>query len=194
MSLILASNSAIRRSLLDAAGIRFAVAVGDCDEDAVKQRHRGDGEDLVRALAALKATSLAAAGPQDWVIGADSSVHVEGRRYSKPRDRDEAKAHLRAFSGRTMHLSSGVALARGGVVDWLHADTARLSVRALSDAFIDDYLDAEWPEVGYCVGVFRMEGRGVTLFDRVEGSHFTILGLPLLPLLGALRERSVLAS
>ena len=81
-----------------------------------------------------------------------------------------------------------MALARDGAVEWSHVDSATLDVRTLSPDFIDAYLDAEWPEVAYCVGVFRMEGRGVTLFDRVEGSHFTILGLPLLPLLGALRE------
>ena len=114
--------------------------------------------------------------------------------FSKPRDRDEAAAHLRAFSGRTMLLSSAVALARDGQIDWSHAETARLMVRPLSESFIQPYLDAEWPDVGYCVGVFRMEGRGVTLFDRVEGSHFTILGMPLLPLLGALRERGVMPS
>jgi septum formation protein len=121
-------------------------------------------------------------------------VTVAGVRYSKPRDRQQAAAHLTAFSGRTMLLSSAVALARQGKVEWSHSETARLGVRALSDSFIEQYLDLEWPDVGYCVGVFRMEGRGVTLFDRVEGSHFTILGMPLIPLLGALRERGVMPS
>ena len=91
-----------------------------------------------------------------------------------------------------MLLSSAVALARQGRVEWSHAETAQLHVRPLSEQFIAQYLDREWPEVGYCVGVFRMEGRGVTLFDRVEGSHFTILGMPLIPLLGALRERGLI--
>ncbi len=81
---------------------------------------------------------------------------------------------------------------RGGIVDWSHGDTARLDVRPLSPSFIAAYLEAEWPEVAYCVGVFRMEGHGVTLFDRVDGSHFTILGMPLIPLLGALRQRGML--
>lgn len=128
------------------------------------------------------------------MIGSDSTVSVDGRRYSKPRDREEAAGHLRAFSGKIMLISSAVALARGGVVDWSHAETARLDVRALSESFIQTYLDEEWPEVGYCVGVFRMEGRGVTLFDRVDGNHFTILGMPLLPLLGALRDRGLMAA
>ena len=91
-----------------------------------------------------------------------------------------------------MLLTSAVALASGGRLDWRHVDTARLHVRRLSDAFITDYLDAEWPEVGYTVGVFRMEARGVQLFERIEGDHFTILGMPLIPLLGALRERGLL--
>ena len=91
-----------------------------------------------------------------------------------------------------MELTSAVALARGGVLDWSHAETARLHVRPLSEDFIQSYLDAEWPEVGYCVGVFRMEGRGVQLFDSVEGDHFAILGMPLIPLLGALRERGLI--
>jgi len=89
-------------------------------------------------------------------------------------------------------LSSAVALARGGVLDWSHVETARLQVRELSDSFIADYLDAEWPEVGYTVGVFRLEARGVQLFESIAGDHFTILGMPLLPLLGALRERGLL--
>jgi septum formation protein len=128
------------------------------------------------------------------LIGSDSVVELNGVRYSKPRDRDEAARHLAAFSGQTMTLSSAAALAHRGRIDWSHAESARLDVRPLSPGFIQSYLDAEWPAVGHCVGVFRMEGRGVTLFEKVEGSHFTILGMPLLPLLGALRERGVIAS
>ena len=89
-------------------------------------------------------------------------------------------------------LTSAVALARSGKIDWRHVETATLHVRRLSDAFIADYLDAEWPEVGYTVGVFRLEGRGVQLFSSIEGDHFTILGMPLIPLLGALRDRGLL--
>jgi septum formation protein len=193
MSLILASNSQSRRVMLEQAGLEFTVRSPDFDEDRVKQGYDGDSEGLARLLAEGKAISVAAdAG--DWVIGSDSIVNVEGNRFSKPRDREEAAAHLRAFSGQSMLLSSAVALAGDGQVDWSHAETARLMVRPLSEAFIDHYLDAEWPDVGYCVGVFRMEGRGVTLFDHVEGSHFTILGMPLLPLLGALRVRKLIPS
>lgn len=192
MSLILASNSQIRRELLAQAGVDVEVRPPLFDEHEVK-RAGLRGEELVRRLAEGKAVSIAT-GPGDWVIGSDSSIDVEGIRYSKPRNRDQAAEHLRAFSGRTMLLSSAVALARQGAVDWSHAETARLQVRPLSDVFIGRYLDLEWPDVGYCVGVFRMEGRGVTLFEEVEGSHFTILGMPLIPLLGALRQRGLMAS
>ena len=193
MSLILASNSQIRRMMLEQAGLSFEVCSPEFDEQSVKLDHDGDGESLAQHLAEGKAASVRATA-DNWVIGSDSTVSVDDTRYSKPRERDEAAAHLRAFSGRTMLLSSAVALAHQGQIDWSHAETARLLVRPLSEAFIQSYLDFEWPEVGYCVGVFRMEGRGVTLFDTVEGSHFTILGMPLLPLLGALRERGLVAS
>lgn len=176
--------------MLDQAGVDFRVRSPEFDEAASKQGDNSDGEALTRRLAEGKAASIVA-DASDWVIGSDSTVTVEGVRYSKPPDRRQAAEHLRAFSGRTMLLSSAVALVNQGRVDWSHVETARLWVRALSEEFIRKYLDEEWPEVGQCVGVFRMEGRGVTLFDRVEGSHFTILGMPLLPLLGALRERGL---
>ena len=192
MSLILASNSQIRRALLVAAGVEHEVRPPEFDEDQVKAAGLL-GEDLARRLAEGKAASIDE-GPDVWVIGSDSTISVDGQRYSKPRDRDQAAEHLRAFSGRTMLLSSAVALARRGTVEWTHAETARLRVRELSDRFIGHYLDLEWPEVGYCVGVFRMEGRGVTLFAGVEGSHFTILGMPLLPLLAELRQRGLIPS
>ncbi len=127
----------------------------------------------------------------DWVIGSDSVVSCAGRIFSKPENREEGAEHLRFFSGRQMELTSAVALAHGGELQWSHGDRAILQVRSLSESFIADYLDAEWPEVGYTVGVFRLEGRGVQLFERIEGDHFTILGMPLVPLLGALRERKL---
>jgi septum formation protein len=117
---------------------------------------------------------------------------VGGRLFDKPRDRAEAADHLRFFSGKPMRLTSAVALTRDGVVDWSHVETATLQARSLSEEFIAVYLDAEWPEVGYTVGVFRLEGRGVQLFLSIDGDHFTILGMPLLPLLGALRTRGLL--
>lgn len=192
LALILASTSSIRAHLLREAGVEFRILPPKLDEAPIKQAHRGDGETLARRLAEGKALSVAVSA--ELAIGSDSVVEVDGRAFSKPRDRAEAAAHLAAFSGRSMLLSSAVALARGGDVEWSHAETAHLVVRPLSSRFIEAYLDAEWPAVGNCVGVFRMEGRGVTLFDRIEGSHFTILGLPLLPLLAALRERGAMPS
>ena len=190
MTLILASTSAIRQQMLEAAGVCFEALKPDVDEDAVKARLTNAREIAVE-LAAAKAISSSSDG---WVIGSDSVVSAGGRLFDKPRDRSEAEEHLRFFSSGTMELTSAVAVAHDGKVDWRHAETARLHVRELSDAFISDYLDAEWPAVGYTVGVFRLEARGVQLFERIEGDHFTILGMPLIPLLGALRDRGLLPS
>jgi len=190
--LILASTSPIRLHLLAQAGVEAVPIAPQVDEDSVKQSHDGDAPSLALRLAEAKALSLDRTG--DFVIGSDSTLSVDGRLYSKPNDRAEAARHLAQFSGRQMILSSAVALARDGAIEWSFVDSASLTVRTLSPGFIDSYLESEWPDVAYCVGVFRMEGRGATLFDRVEGSHFTILGLPLLPLLGALRKSGAMAA
>lgn len=175
--------------MLDAAGVEYQAAKPQVDEAELKLGLSG-ARKIALQLAIAKAVSI----PGEWVIGSDSVVAVGERLFDKPRDRAEGAEHLRFFSGRTMELTSAVALANGGTLEWSHVETARLSVRPLSDTFIDSYLDAEWPEVGYTVGVFRLEGRGVQLFDQIDGDHFTILGMPLLPLLCALRERGLLAA
>jgi septum formation protein len=179
--------------MLDAAGIAYQAVAPGVDE-ALLKREGEQAPGIATALAKAKAVAVSRMRPADWVIGSDSVVTVAGRVFDKPHDREEAAEHLRVFSGQALTLTSAVALARDGVVDWRVSDSARLEVRPLSERFIADYLDAEWPAVGYCVGVFRMEGRGVQLFEQIEGSHFTILGMPLLPLLGALRDRGVLQS
>lgn len=179
--------------MLANAGVDAAVVPANIDESVAKAS-ASDARELALELARRKAGAVSMDRPHDWVIGSDSTVSVEGRRFDKPASRADAADHLRAFSGRTMQLSSAVALAKAGRVDWQHGDTAILQVRPLSDSFIAAYLDREWPEVGYCVGVFRMEGPGIQLFDHIEGAHFTILGMPLLPLLGALRERALIAA
>lgn len=191
LALILASSSPVRRAMLDAAGVEYRAIAAGVDEEVLKADRAGPAE-IAIGLSAAKAQTVSAEQPDDWVVGSDSIVSVAGRTFDKPRDRDQAADHLRFFSGKDMTLTSAVALARGGAVDWTLADNAILHVRALSDAFIEAYLDAEWPEVGYCVGVFRLEGRGVQLFDRIDGNYFTILGMPLIPLLGALRDRQLL--
>lgn len=187
LSLTLASTSAIRRRMLDCAGVEYTSAKPDVDEAELKLGLCSTRDIAVR-LAEAKSLSI----PGAWVIGSDSVVSSGGRLFDKPRDRHEAAEHLRFFSGKEMELTSAVALARGGELDWSHVETARLLVRHLSDDFIAHYLAAEWPEVGYTVGVFRLEARGVQLFERIDGDHFTILGMPLIPLLGALRERGLL--
>jgi septum formation protein len=179
--------------MLADAGVAFGSQTADLDETAAKQAAT-DGAALALELARAKAMAVSGKCPDDWVIGSDSSVTVAGKLYSKPASREDAASHLRAFSGRPMQLASAVALARAGRVEWDHVETAILHLRPLSDAFIDSYLAVEWPAVSYCVGVFRMEGHGVQLFESVEGSHFTILGMPLLPLLGALRDRGLMPS
>jgi len=174
--------------MLDAAGVDYQAVRPDVDEAELKLGLT-TAEEIALRLAEAKAVSVSG----DWVIGSDSVISAGGRLFDKPRDRDEAAEHLRFFSGKEMQLTSAAALAHGGRLEWSQADTARLHVRPLSDAFIAEYLDAEWPEVGYTVGVFRLEGRGVQLFEKIEGDHFTILGMPLLPLLGALRTRALIS-
>ena len=179
--------------MLDAAGVAHRAIPAGVDEAALK-RELEDPDRIALALAEAKALHVSKARPDDWVIGSDSIVRVDGRPFDKPRSREEAADHLRFFSAKAMHLTSGVALARSISVEWNHVETAVLQVRDLSDGFIRSYLDAEWPAVSYCVGVFRLEGPGVQLFERIEGDHFTILGMPLLPLLGALRGRGLIES
>ncbi len=188
MTLILASKSASRRAMLEAAGADFTVAPAAIDERALEASLTGATPAEI-ALALAEAKALAVAGGGAPVLGSDSLVVVDGRRFDKPASRTDAAAHLRFFSGKVMELHSAAALARGGEIVWRHASLARLHVRELSEDFIETYLDAEWPEVGHCVGVFRIEGRGVQLFQRIEGDHFTVLGMPLLPVLAALRAQ-----
>jgi septum formation protein len=194
LTLILASTSAIRRQMLEAAGVEHSTVPPGVEEDPYKAVHERP-EQLAYALAAAKALKVSRANLEFWVVGSDSVVTVQGiGRCDKPESRDHAREQLRRFSDRRMHLTSAVALARNGELDWQYADTAILKVRELSDQFIEEYLDGEWPEIGYTAGAFRLEARGAQLFDFIEGSHFTILGMPLLPLLRALRERGMLTS
>lgn len=189
MTLILASQSASRRAMLDAAGIAYSAVPADLDERAIEAGLVGAAPDAVAlALAVAKAEAVSRQHPGALVLGSDSLVEVAGRRFDKPRSRDEAAEHLRFFSGKDLRLHSAAALARDGGCIWRQDDVARLFVRELSDRFIDDYLDHEWPAVAGCVGVFRIEGRGVQLFAKIDGDHFTVLGMPLFYVLRALRE------
>ena len=187
--LILASQSASRKAMLEAAAVPFETRHSNVDEGAIKRELVAVAPaEVAMILAEAKAMAVSAGAPGRLVLGGDSLVDVCGRVFDKPRDRDDAAGHLRFFSGQEMRLHASAVLMRDGRVVWRHADCARLRVRTLSPAFIDGYLAREWPAVASCCGVFRIEARGVHLFERIEGSHFTVLGMPLLPLLGALRE------
>jgi septum formation protein len=195
--LILASQSTSRRAMLDAAQVSYAAQPAHVDESALKEALLAEGQGvraIADALAELKAVKISQGQPSVLVIGSDSMVSVDGRLFDKPESREAAATHLRAFSGQTMLLTSAVVVAEGGRPVWRHVDQAKLMVRPLSEAFIGQYLNSEWPAIAGCVGCFRIEGPGVQLFSRLDGDHFTILGMPLLPLLGYLRVRGAMPS
>lgn len=191
--IVLASKSASRRAMLTAAGVTYDVQPADVDERALESALVNVGPDAVAlALARAKAEAVSQQAGNALVLGSDSLVVVEGQRFDKPTSRENAAEHLRFFSGRQIELHSAAVLARDGVAVWNHGEVARLTVRDLDEAFIESYLGKEWPEVSGCVGVFRIEGLGINLFKSVEGSHFTILGMPLLPVLEALRNHGAI--
>ena len=194
--LVLASQSASRRAMLTDAGVPFDAVAAGVDEDAAKASLAHlTPRDLADALAELKAVKISARLPGRLVLGSDSLVALaDGSILDKPVSRDDAADHLRRMSGQVHDLWSGVVIAEDGRAVWRHIDRARLYVRPLSYSFIDTYLEAEWPAIAGCVGCFRIEGPGVQLFSNIDGSHFTVLGMPLLPVLDYLRVRDVLAS
>lgn len=194
--IVLASTSASRRAMLTAAGVAHEALPAHVDEDAVKAAMPEVApRDLADALAEMKALKVSARVPGTLVLGGDSVVAVEdGTLLDKPTSRDEAAQHLRLLSGKRHDLYSAAVIAENGQPVWRHVDRARLWVRPLSEAFIAQYLDAEWPAIAGCVGCYRVEGPGVQLFSRMEGSQYTILGMPLLNILDYLRTRGVLTS
>lgn len=198
MILTLASQSASRRAMLTAAGVPHEAVAAMVDEEAAKATFAAQGlspRDTADALAELKAGKVASLGVRGLVLGCDSIVALaDGRLLDKPVSRVDAAEHLAAMSGSAHELWSAAVIVENGRPVWRHVERARMHVRPLSAAFIDAYLDMEWPEIAGCVGCYRIEGPGAQLFSRIEGSHFTILGLPLLPLLGYLRTRGVLIS
>lgn len=197
-TLVLASQSASRRAMLDAAGVPHEAVAAQVDEASAKAALLAENvgpRDLADALAELKALKVSKLVPPALVLGGDSLVALEdGTLLDKPESRAQAAEHLRRMSGRTHDIYSAAVIAEQGRAVWRHVDRARLHVRPLSEAFIEQYLDAEWPAIAGCVGCFRIEGPGVQLFSRTEGSHFTILGMPLLPILDYLRVRGVMTS
>jgi septum formation protein len=198
MTIVLASGSASRRAMLEAAGVPFEVVRPQVDEDAAKAALKAEGIEargLADALAELKAVAVSARMPGRLVVGSDSVVALaDGPLLDKPDSRERAADQLRMMRGGVHRIISAVVAARDGQPVWRHVDVAKLHVRDFSDAFLESYLDAEWPAIAGCVGCFRIEGPGVQLFSRLEGSQFTILGMPLIPLLAHLRDVSELAA
>lgn len=197
MQLRLASKSAARRAMLDAAGVRYDLADADLDEESAKARLRAAGTSgpaLALALAEAKALAVhSAAG--DFVLGADQTLETEdGLELDKPASPEHAREQLMALSGRTHRLHSAAVVVEAGEVVWSACETVALTMRPLSEAFVSAYVAEEYEAIRWSVGGYLIEGRGVQLFDRIDGSHFAILGLPLLPLLGYLRARQVLPS
>ena len=191
--IVLASQSASRRAMLEAAAIPFRTQPAHVDERGIESGLIGAGPaEVALELAKAKALAVSAAvsteTPGELVLGSDSLVECGGQRFDKPASREAAAEHLRFFSGKVMNLHSAAALARDGEIVWAEDAVASLHVIAMSERFIVDYLDAEWPEVAGCVGVFRIEARGVQLFEKIEGDYFTILGMPLLKVQAALRR------
>ena len=193
--LLLASKSASRRSLLEAAGVPVEVQPADIDERAIETRAAVSAPGEVAALLAReKARAVAAAKPDRTVLGADQTLALDGTRFSKPKDRAAAADQLRTLRGKTHALHSAIAVVRADAVLFEHVAIARLTMRAFSEAFLQAYLDAVGSAVTTSVGAYQVEGAGVQLFERIEGDHSTILGLPLVPLLDWLRRQEMLAA
>ncbi|MDQ0346874.1 Maf family protein [Ancylobacter vacuolatus] len=193
--LLLASKSAARRALLDAARLPFEVVSVDVDERAIEAQAVDEGADpagIALTLARAKALAGAAAHPGRVVIGADQTLALGDEAFHKPADRAAAKAQIARLAGRTHKLHSAVAVARDGEVLWATVESAHLTLRPLDDAALEAYLDAAGEAVLSSVGGYQLEELGIHLFERVEGDHSVILGLPLLPLLGFLRSEGLL--
>src|ERR1700688_2687425 len=192
--LVLASRSAVRRTLLEAAGVPVEICPADIDERAVEA---GAPLQAPVAIAALlgreKASVIAARNRGRLVLGADQTLSLDGRRFAKPVDRAAAKAQLRALSGRTHELYSAIAFVQDGTVLFEYVGVARLTMRAVSDLFLDDYLDAVGDAATASVGGYQLEGLGIQLFERLDGDYFTVLGLPLTMALDFLRRHGCLA-
>ncbi|MDD2876401.1 MAG: Maf family protein [Acidiphilium sp.] len=183
--------------MLRCAGVAVEVIVAEVDEARIKADARHNGacaSDLSVTLAVLKAAHISAQRPEALVIGADQVLHCNDVWFDKPTNRDEIRTHIRRLRGQTHYLATAVACARAGTTIWHHTETAELTMRMVSDAFIEDYIAHEGNIPLASVGAYLLESRGIQLFNRIEGSYFTILGLPLLPLLGFLRQEGVLLS
>lgn len=189
--IILASASEARRRLLLSAGIAVRPIASGIDEGELKARKsevQSNGAQLAGRLAQAKALAVSAHHGDGLVLAADQILLLENRLFDKPHSIADARAQLLMLRGRTHRLVSAVAAARGGKILWRHSEAAKLSMRDFSDAFLEDYLAAVGEDLLSSVGAYKIEGPGIQLFDKIEGDYFTILGLPLLPLLSFLRS------
>jgi septum formation protein len=192
--LVLASRSLVRRTLLEAAGVPIEICPADIDERGVEAGAPLQAPVAIAALLAReKAALIAERNRGRLVLGADQTLSLDGRRFTKPADRAAARAQLRALSGRTHELYSAIAFVQDGAVLFEHVGVARLTMRAVSDRFLDDYLDAVGDAATASVGAYQLEGFGIQLFERLDGDYFTVLGLPLLTALDFLRRHGCLA-
>jgi nucleoside triphosphate pyrophosphatase len=192
--LVLASRSDVRGKILAAAGLRFEIRPAQIDERAEEAKIGApDAAAAARHLARAKAGAVAATLPGRLVLGADQTLARGNRRFSNPADRGAAVEQLQALRGRTHELHSALALVRDGETLFAHVGTARLAMRDFTDAFLEDYLDMMGDAALASVGGYQLEGIGIHLFERVEGDYFTVLGLPLMPLLAYLRENGFIA-
>ncbi len=192
--LVLASSSQSRARLLEQAGVAFSVVPARVDEDSIKDAMLSEAAKhahIADTLAEIKSLRVSTATPTDLVIGADQILSYAGRLYSKPVDMDEAGQQLTELSGKTHELITAVCVAKGGQVIWRHIETARMSMRRLSDDFRKEYLLKMGDAALYTVGCYQLEGLGVQLFDKIDGDYFSILGLPMVPLLAFLRNHEV---
>jgi septum formation protein len=193
--LMLASKSASRRAVLESAGIPIDIEPADVDEREIEARAGFDDPGQVAALLSReKAKAVSAKHPGRMVLGADQTLALGKRRFSKAPDRAVAREQVAALRGNTHTLHSALAVMRDGAVLFETVDAAHLTMRKFSDTFLDSYLDAVGDKALSSVGGYQLEGMGIQLFERVEGDHFTVLGLPLLPLLGWLRQAGLLAT
>jgi septum formation protein len=189
--LVLASKSEVRRAVLEAAGLQVVPVPADIDERAIEKRAHGP-KDVAMLLAREKAKAVAARMPGRLVLGADQTLSLGAERFSKPAGRDGARAQLLQLRGKTHELHSGIALVRDAEMLFEDCAVARLTVRNFSEPFLETYLDGAGVSVSQSVGGYQLEKTGIQLFEKIEGDHFTILGMPLFSLLPFLRTQKFL--
>ncbi len=195
--LILASASAIRAALLRNAGVPVEPLPARIDEDAIRAALEAEGatpRDVADTLAEMKARKLAEKHPTRWVLGCDQVLEQGGQVFTKPETADAARAQLLALRGKSHRLLSAAVLYEAGQPVWRHVGEVRLTMRAFSDSYLDDYILRNWPGIGESVGAYKLEEEGVRLFARIEGDYFSVLGLPLVALLAFLGQRGVIAA